>query len=195
MKGKNNKFVEITKADIFRYYIGWEDTDKELIEAIKKGDEEQFHVFLKNMTIARNFKKNTYKDVYKLTREYVKRNTSEYDVNNFSDLLFQAQLLAGDNKNAIVAASKILWIYNKEKTIIYDSRAKNALKNISEKKGLDDYTDYCKAWKEQYKVFKSRYLEKIKENEIDKLDSLFKQEWFIRRTFDNYLWYRGKTEK
>lgn len=57
MKGKNNKFVEITKADIFRYYIGWEDTDKELIEAIKKGDEEQFHVFLKNMTIARNFKK------------------------------------------------------------------------------------------------------------------------------------------
>lgn len=64
-------------------------------------------------------------------KEYLNKKPKSSDVEVFSNVLFKAKLLAGKNKNAIVAASKILWILNKE-------------------------------------------------------------EWFIRRTFDNYLWSRGK---
>lgn len=185
----------VTTADIFRYYVVWEDTDKELIAQIKKGNEERFHDYLKNMKIARNFKTNAYKDVFKFAREYVGKNKGKFDVNDFSVSLYNKHFLAGDNKNAIVAASKILWIYNCKKTIILDSRAKESLKKLSGIKKLDDYANYCKSWENQYKDFKLGYLKKIKETGADKLDSLFEEDWFIRRTFDNYLWYRGKIKK
>lgn len=193
MKAKEKDEWEITNADIFRYYIGWEDTDKELVENIKKGNEEKFHDYLKSMRIARNFKTNSYKNVFKFTREYVSKNTAKFDVKDFSDSLYKKHFLAGDNKNAIVAASKILWIYNLKETIIQDSRAKKALKKLTGKK-IGKYQDYCEAWEAQYLLFKKNYDEKIKATEIDKLDNVFKEEWFIRRTFDNYLWSRGKVK-
>lgn len=193
MKAKEKDEWEITNADIFRYYIGWEDTDKELVENIKKGNEEKFHDYLKSMRIARNFKTNSYKNVFKFTREYVSKNTAKFDVKDFSDSLYKKHFLAGDNKNAIVAASKILWIYNLKETIIQDSRAKKALEKLTGKK-IGKYQDYCEAWEAQYLLFKKNYDEKIKAIGIDKLDNVFKEEWFIRRTFDNYLWSRGKSK-
>lgn len=193
MKAKEKDEWEITNADIFRYYIGWEDTDKELVENIKKGNEEKFHDYLKSMRIARNFKTNSYKNVFKFTREYVSKNTAKFDVKDFSDSLYKKHFLAGDNKNAIVAASKILWIYNLKETIIQDSRAKESLEKLIGKR-IRDYSDYCTYWEKQYQIFKPAYLKKIKDFGIETLDSLFKEEWFIRRTFDNYLWSRGKVK-
>ena len=54
------------------------------------------------------FKTNSYKNVFKFTREYVSKNTAKFDVKAFSESLYKRHFLAGDNKNAIVAASKIL---------------------------------------------------------------------------------------
>ena len=193
LKSKAEKEFEISTADVLRYYIAWKDTDEELITCIKKDDLENFNRFLINMNIKRNFKKGSTKKIFSKTKEYLNKKPEISDVEVFSDVLFKAKLLAGKNKNAIVAASKILWMINKEEIIIEDSRAKKSLKNLTGKK-IPDYSKYCIYWEEQYQFFKTGYLKKIKETKIEMFDAVFKEEWFIRRTFDNYLWSRGKSK-
>lgn len=182
---------EISIADIFRYYIGWKDTDEELITCIKKDELEKFNRFLNIMNVKRNFKKGSDIKIFAKAKEYLNKKSKSSDVEDFSNVLFKAKLLAGKNKNAIVAASKILWILNKEEIIIQDSRAKECLERLIGKR-IRGYSDYCTYWEKQYQFFKPIYLKKIKDSGIEILDSLFKEEWFIRRTFDNYLWSRGK---
>ncbi len=190
----NSKEVfEISIADVLRYYIGWKDTDEELISCIKEDDLENFNRFLNNMNIKRNFKKGSTKKVFSKAKEYLNKKPEISDVEVFSNVLFKAKLLAGKNKKAIVAASKILWILNKEEIIIQDSRAKESLEKLIGKR-IRDYSDYCTYWEKQYQIFKPAYLKKIKDFGIETLDSLFKEEWFIRRTFDTYLWSRGKVK-
>ena len=111
----------------------------------------------------------------------------------FSTELYKAKLLAGHNKNAIVAASKILWILNMGEIIIQDSRAKRSLEKLTGKK-IPDYEQYCINWEKQYQIFRPLYISKIQKEGIEKFNSVFNEEWFIRRTFDNYLWSRGKSE-
>lgn len=190
----NSKEVfEISIADVLRYYIGWKDTDEELISCIKEDDIEKFNRFLNNMNIKRNFKKGSTKKVFSKAKEYLNKKPEISDVEVFSNVLFKAKLLAGKNKKAIVAASKILWILNKEEIIIQDSRAKETLERLIGKR-IQGYSDYCTYWEKQYQIFKPAYLKKIKDFGIETLDSLFKEEWFIRRTFDTYLWSRGKVK-
>lgn len=190
----NSKEVfEISIADVLRYYIGWKDTDEELITCIKKDDLENFNRYLNGMNVKRNFRKGKDKEVFAKAKEYLNKKPEISDVEDFSDALFKAKLLAGHNKKAIVAASKILWILNKEEIIIQDSRAKETLEILIGKR-IRDYSDYCTYWEKQYQIFKPAYLKKIKDFGIETLDSLFKEEWFIRRTFDNYLWNRGKSK-
>lgn len=184
--------MEVTIADVLRYYIGWKDTDERLITGIKNGDVNCFYAYLKGMKVIRNFKKGSYKEIFKVVHEYVTNNPEKFDIEKFSTQL--CKYLAKDNKKAIVAASKILWVFNRDEIIIQDSKAKEYLKKIS-KKFKNDYTDYCKTWEEQYLLFKPEYLKVIKKIGIDKQDNLFNEDWFIRRTFDNYLWNRGKAEE
>lgn len=186
--------MEVTIADVFRYYIAWKDTDEKLTEGIVNGDEDSFYDYLKGMKVIRNFKKGSHKEILKLAKNYKKDKTGQFNVEKFSDELYETDLLAGDNKNAIVAASKILWIYDMKKIVIQDSRAKLYLEKVIGKK-ISGYTDYCKTWEEQYLLFKPEYLKLIKKIGIDKQDNLFNEDWFIRRTFDNYLWNRGKAEE
>lgn len=186
--------MEVTITDVLRYYIGWKDTDERLIAGIEKADVDCFYDYLKGMKVIRNFKKDTYKEVFKLAKNYKKDKTGKFNVEKFSDELYETDLLAGDNKNAIVAASKILWIYDMEKTVIQDSRAKLYLEKVIGKK-ISGYKDYYKTWEEQYLLFKPEYLKVVRKIGIDKQDNLFNEDWFIRRTFDNYLWNRGKAEE
>ncbi len=184
--------MEITIADVLRYYIGWKDTDERLITGIKNGDVNCFYAYLKGMKVIRNFKKGSYKEIFKVVHEYVTNNPEKFDIEKFSTQL--CKYLAKDNKKAIVAASKILWVFNRDEIIIQDSKAKEYLKKIS-KKFKNDYTDYCKTWEEQYLLFKPEYLKVVKKIGIDKQDNLFNEDWFIRRTFDTYLWNKGKAEE
>ena len=186
--------MEVTIADVFRYYIAWKDTDEKLTEGIAKGDAECFYNYLKGMKVIRNFKKDSYKEIIKLAKNYKKDKTGKYDVKKFSQKLFDANWLAKNNKNAIVAASKILWAFDKEKTVIQDTMAKLYLEKLIGKK-FSGYENYCEYWEEQYLLFKPEYLKVIKKVGIDKQDNLFNEDWFIRRTFDNYLWNRGKAEE
>lgn len=193
LKSKAEKEFEISTADVLRYYIAWKDTDEELTTCIKENDLAKFNSFLSAMKIKRNFKKDSGTKVFEQTKKILNKRIKISDVEDFSNTLFEAKLLAKDNKTAIVAASKILWMLNKEKTIIQDSRAKECLEKLIGKK-IQNYTEYCTYWEEKYLIFKPEYTKKIKETGIEKLDSLFKEEWFIRRTFDNYLWSRGKSK-
>ena len=186
--------MEVTIADVLRYYIGWKDTDERLIAGIEKGDVDCFYAYLKGMKVIRNFKKGSYKEIFKFAKNYKKDKTGKYDVKKFSQKLFDANWLAKNNKNAIVAASKILWAFDKEKTVIQDTMAKFYLEKLIDKK-ISGYEKYCEYWEEQYRIFRPLYDRKIEEIGIAKFDSLFDEDWFIRRTFDNYLWNRGKAEE
>lgn len=186
--------MEVTIADVFRYYVAWKDTDEKLTEGIVNGDEDCFYDYLKGMKVIRNFKKGSYKEILKLAKNYKKDKTEKYDVKKFSQKLFDANWLAKNNKNAIVAASKILWAFDKEKTVIQDTMAKLYLEKLIGKK-FSGYEKYCEYWEEQYRIFRPLYDRKIEEIGIAKFDSLFDEDWFIRRTFDNYLWNRGKAEE
>ena len=186
--------MEVTIADVFRYYVAWKDTDEKLTEGIVNGDEDCFYDYLKGMKVIRIFKKGSYKEILKLAKNYKKDKTEKYDVKKFSQKLFDANWLAKNNKNAIVAASKILWAFDKEKTVIQDTMAKLYLEKLIGKK-FSGYEKYCEYWEEQYRIFRPLYDRKIEEIGIAKFDSLFDEDWFIRRTFDNYLWNRGKAEE
>lgn len=180
--------INVSIADIFRYYLVWEDKEKNLVEKIKENDEKSFYEYLVYMNVIRNFKKNSTRKILKVAKDYTTKNKNNLDIDEFSNLLFKDGLLAGQNKNAIVAASKILWIFD-NKIILFDSRAKKSLKEISGK-SVSKYKDYCTAWEEQYKSFKSKYCKQVEENKIEKFSNLFLKDWFIRRTFDNYLWIK-----
>ena len=186
--------MEVTIADVFRYYIGWKDTDERLITGIKNGDVNCFYAYLKGMKVLRNFKKDTYKEIFKLAKKYVDKNPEKFDIEEFSKQLCKSDYLAKNNKSAIVAASKILWTFDRNKTVIQDSKAKETLEKLKGKR-IHDYKEYCEYWEKQYELFKPLYLKTIKESGIAKSDSLFNEDWFIRRTFDNYLWNRGKAEE
>ncbi len=185
--------MEITNADLLRYYLAWEDYEKEILEKIKNDDEDAFHQYLIEMKITRNFKQNSYKKVYKVSKDYQETNHKSTDANNLSEELFNHNLVCNGKKNVIVAASKILWAFNKKAIIIY-TQAKRTLAKLAEEKiyKLDSYNFFCKTWEDKYKEFKPLYKEKTATSGIAKLDVVFEEEWFIRRTFDNYLWAHGK---
>ncbi len=142
------------------------------------------------MKIVLKLKKNNYPDIYEFSLNYFNENSKNFDVEEFSNLLFQNNFLSGKNKKVIVAASKILWAFNK-KTIIMDSRTKDCLQTITGKK-IQNYKEFCIYWEEQYQIFKPKFEKLVKELEIDQKISEFNHDWFIRRTFDTYLWKRGE---
>lgn len=101
------------------------------------------------------------------------------------------------------AASKLLWLRHRRPYIIYDSRTVRALKNANENFDSKSYTEYCSAWKRQYRLHRRSIksaCERLVEirgffpawhaNEKAMLKATTGS-WFRERVFDIYLWELG----
>jgi hypothetical protein len=86
-------------------------------------------------------------------------------------------------KNAKVAASKILWLFDR-KTIIMDNQNKKALKV----KETASYEAYCDAWIEEFLKIEPQIVAVITEHNLVKIDPVMNELWFKMRVFDQYLW-------
>lgn len=186
--------MEITIADLFRYFLAYEDYEKKYIDCIRDINNQAkikcFHKYLSGMKISRNFKSNNDENIYNVTIKFIEKNPEDFNPERLSLCFYEAGLLNDRIKNAVVAASKILWVFNHD-VIIMDSQAQIYLKKFSGKE-IKSYSDFCRVWEEQYALFKTALTKKYLENDIVKLISIFEEEWFLRRTFDNYLWSKGK---
>ena len=124
---------EIQIVDLLRYYVCWNDTEKVLIEGIQNYDLKAFYNYLVYMKIIRNFKKGSANQILEIAKTF--DNKTAEDVCRLSDKLYSKKVLAKNNKNALVASSKILWAFNHDRIII-DSINKKKLKlnteNINE---------------------------------------------------------------
>lgn len=181
--------MEISFTDIIRYYLVWADGEKELIANIKDGDLASFKAYLTGMKVIRNIKKGTSSQIFKTADDFI-QNNKRLDAEKLSEKLNKEKLLSGKNKNCIVLASKVLWVLN-HNAIIKDSLSEKSLRKLSAKK-IKTYKEFCMEWETQYKIFQPKAIKIINKYSLSKISHVFKEEWFLRRTFDNYLWAMGK---
>lgn len=101
-------------------------------------------------------------------------------------------------------ASKLLWLRKRSPIIIFDSRARKALNNLSYNIRATDYSEYLNCWRKEFltredaiRAAASR-LPDVKDfttmwsDKDDTLLDIVKSDWFIERVFDRYLWEAGK---
>jgi len=101
------------------------------------------------------------------------------------------------------AASKLLWLRCRSPVLIFDSRARDALRQFGHKKVQQSYCAFCLAWRDEfnrrqaaienaiqelgrYKAFTSAWLKSQ-----DKFHDEITARWFTERTFDIFLWVCG----
>lgn len=101
---------------------------------------------------------------------------------------------------ALSLTTKFLWFKFQSPILIYDSRARNALKTET-----GNYENFCKEWKKLYE----ENIEEIKNackklpkmaiytNSPDfateeKIKEISQKKWFMERVFDIYLWHAGE---
>jgi|GEM_PF-1028608 len=107
-------------------------------------------------------------------------------------------------KNNLSASSKLLWLSERAPFIIYDSRARTGLSQISEySPKAGDYVKYSELWRAAFKSNKDNILNAV--NRLPEVISflpankltekqllvMVKKTWFLERVFDNYLWELG----
>ena len=124
---------------------------------------------------------------------------------NRKNVITRVNSLADDFKidfgsRNLSAASKLLWLSQRNPVVIMDSRAKTALHNLGHNFGNGDYEGYYNCWRDEFncrnielkkavkklsdiKIFTSSWNRTIKELKQDLIE-----EWFIERTFDLFLW-------
>lgn len=110
------------------------------------------------------------------------------------------------NRNVSSLTTKFLWLKIKQPILIYDSRARNALRSN------DDLVDFYNKWKESFEKHK-KYIEKAcsclpelhlyveREDNVaataatkEDIKILSNEAWFQERVFDTYLWNIGKND-
>jgi len=140
----------------------------------------------------KGFKKEKMKTLFSAYNKVELINNNPADVvNSFSkDIanVFETE------RSFISMSSKLLWFKFKSPVIIYDTRAKKAIKYKS-----DNYAEYIKEWEKQY--LKKQAQIKTACNNVAKLDKSFfysgfnrkilQEKWFHERVFDIYLWEIG----
>ncbi|WP_281647374.1 hypothetical protein [Parendozoicomonas sp. Alg238-R29] len=154
--------------------------------------------------IVRNFK--TIDEPYRFKKAHEILNTVEsISHDNVSDKVLELAFKFENSygTNAILAASKLLWLKFKSPVIIYDSRAYNWLKRKNNKITLGEYKNYRDAWLTEFekvlptikeccselvsvKKFTQAY--ELSDSEISSLTS---EPWFHERVFDKYLWFNA----
>jgi hypothetical protein len=101
----------------------------------------------------------------------------------------------------------LLWL-SERLYIIYDSRAVRALKRDFRRKDADQsYLQYVNAWRNVYEDHKeaigsaveklpnARWFLKACPLSDEKLLSMVREQWFLERVFDMYLWHIGEREQ
>ena len=104
------------------------------------------------------------------------------------------------------ATTKLLWFRFRWPIIIYDRNACEALKKQGCRFDDRDYSAYCRCWREQFeinaatiRVACSRLPDAFAYSEFAggpesqaKMLRVMREEWFIERVFDLFLWHKGK---
>lgn len=190
-----------------RFLIQWQGRERELYEAIKTNPPtgSSIHKALSYFQVARNFK--GLKQPKKLTsiqdsllniradqktsdEKKVERLASEFQV-NFAQF-------------NLSAASKLLWLSQREPFIIYDKRAVVALtQKLGQRFQIRNYSEYCRIWREQYSIVEPAirlaadqlpngrmFMPKWSISDIELL-RMAKETWFMERVFDIFLWEIG----
>ncbi len=88
------------------------------------------------------------------------------------------------------AASKILWMFDRDHVLIMDSRARKAFDRMRGEGvtalNQDDYLGFCERWNDGYKNCKTDI-----KKACEDLPQDVQVEWFRRRVFDKWLWSIG----
>jgi hypothetical protein len=178
---------QISKIDILRYYVCFYDIENDICSKIENTEIDKltrinaFNKYLNHMKIQRNFCPNVAENLL----SYMDSEGKNLTVDQLNSNLFKKGFLNSKNSNARVAASKLLWLHNKE-TIIMDNINKKSL--AIKDKEWDKYENYCTLWNEKYQKYK--LLINNCANEIYKLlnDKILLEPWFQKRVFDQFLW-------
>ncbi|MCW7483233.1 hypothetical protein [Leptospira kanakyensis] len=171
--------------DLLRYYVLWTDVESAFVKNRENLD--FFRNYLNYMRIIRNFKSGSSSNILKEVTNFTFENDGNH-VQQFSDILNKKELLNNKINKALVASSKILWLFNQE-IIIMDNFNVSALKEFNYKISEGNYDEYCTAWKTEYNkqspVIK-RICSQLKNQQLD--IELIQKEWFQKRIFDMFLW-------
>lgn len=172
-------------VDVLRYYVIWNDYEKEIFLSVNEQNNIfAFNKYLIYMRIKRNFRKDTQKEILHSTIEFLNTNKT-VSVENLSNIYFNLGLLSSNNKNAFVASSKILWLFNRN-YIIMDRINLRVLNSPQNK--IKNYFDYLNIWKLNYNRHLPIINKLIKEYNLENIDNVFIENWFKQRIFDLFLW-------
>ncbi len=130
------------------------------------------------MKIGRNFRANTGPKVLITTKNLYLNHV--HDVEKLSKNYFEGGLLSGNKRNALVAASKLLWLFDHE-IIIMDDYTKKAL-------GAKNYIDYTQKWNNAFDLKIIEIDSIISLYQLNNIDPIINERWFKMRVFDQYLW-------
>lgn len=184
--------LEMSKVDAIRFYYFWKEYEEKMYkEIVENNSINAFKEYLNYMKITRNFKKDSSKEILIIANQFKLDKTVE-TVNKLSAEIIKSKMQSSNQKELIVASSKIMWLFDRDFYIIQDNLAKNVLEIISSDNSIRTYGDYCANWNKQYSNYKKEIKNIIEQNELVKTDSVFKEEWFIKRIFDMKLWHEGK---
>lgn len=171
--------------DVLRYYVLWTDVESDFVKYREKL--EFFRSYLNYMKIIRNFKQGS--TDYILNEVIIfSIEGHENSVQKFSNLLNEKGFLNRKISKALVASSKILWLFNQE-TIIMDNFNIATLRNLNYSIAEGDYEEYCLAWKTEYEKCRpeiQNISSKLKNLTLD--CELLQRDWFQKRIFDMFLW-------
>ena len=181
---KQIELRKIEPIDVMRYYVTYKDVESKIISTIDSKKlierEQAYHLYTaKHMKIARNFKKGTSAMVLGTTKNHYK--LGSIDITSLSDAFYRGGLLSGNNKNAFVAASKLLCLFD-HNVIIMDRVALGVLHVKS-----NNYNDFVAVWKAYYKIFEPMIVEVIEQYNFATIDPIMKKKWFRMRVFDQFL--------
>ena len=186
---RKTKYIQMRKIepiDIMRYYVTYIDTEKQILNDIRAKSEitrvDAYNKYVhKHMKIGRNFRSGTVHMVLGATENYFR--LAKFDVEELSKIYASSGLLSGQNKNAVVAASKLLWLFAKEIIIMDNVNMKNL--------GAKDYESYVTKWLEKFETVEQEITDVINKYFIN-IDPVFEEKWFRMRIFDQYLLTQNK---
>lgn len=188
-----------------RFLVQWFDREEPLYRRMSKDpSSDVVRETLRYFNVARSFKGlGSDKEA-----ELVRANLLKVKTISGVDPAEKVNLLAGKFKDdfgcyAVSAASKLLWMTNREGFLIYDSRAVSSLRKHGFSVVNQDYGSFETVWRQVYSDHSMEIekavgeLPKIRQwlpvwgDTSSKIESVLNQSWFSERVFDIYLWESG----
>jgi hypothetical protein len=181
----------------------WEQSEKELHERLSSTPNAQdVEKALAYFKVSRNFHGLTKNGKSELVLESLKTVREETLSSEATRVGKLVELLKSHfGQENLSAASKLLWLTERNPFIIYDNRARVALQKNSRFKSKN-YAEYCEVWREQF--VKNELAIQAASSRLLQSGNPFKAEcdrgvpvkfvtehWFAERVFDIYLWEHG----